>query len=152
MKSTQRMHLMRAVNRQPGLSPAITRRASFRTHYPAWRPVSISLATEKPRCRLTRMRKWKTRCLSSKISNFSKFSNQKIGSLKNPLRYSEHAESLQKHPRSFLDAPRRVWRKLEISWKSRLFGVTKKMSLPRNFSQRIESTQRMQFWIGIDLS
>ena len=72
------------------------------------------------------MHEWKTRCLSSTISIFSKFSNQNFCSLKNPLRHSEHAESLQKHPRSFLDAPRRAWRKLEISWKSLLFGVIKK--------------------------
>ena len=51
----------------------------------------------------------------------------------------------------FLEAPWHILRKVECSWDFRIFGVMQKIACPGNFSQRIESIQRIHFWIGLDL-
>ena len=75
-----------------------------------------------------------------------------FGMLESFLRTPIRSWTLPTHPKSFLEAPWRLLRKVEFSLKSWFFVSQKNLSSHRKFSQTHRQTQQLYSWVCLDLA
>ena len=72
--------------------------------------------------------------------------------LKSLLDTRMHSRTLPIRPTGFLEASLRFPRKVNFSWKSRLFGVIKNIYLSTDFFKTHTQTQELHSWVCRDLT